>query len=87
LYYKDLANPTLELLTFHVVQWATDTLVEVRLAAWREAKDAAKTGKTKRGSGRPKKGDEPAKANPVKEVKGARYHCQQVKPRGSKSML
>jgi transposase len=59
--------------TFHVVQWATDTLDEVRRAAWREAKDVAKSDKTKRGRGRPKKGDEPMKANPVKDVKGARY--------------
>jgi transposase len=59
--------------TFHVVQWATDTLDEVRRAAWREAKDAAKSDKTKRGRGRPKKGEEPPKANPVKEVKGTRY--------------
>jgi transposase len=57
---------------FHVVQWATTTLDEVRRSVWREARNEAKAGGAKRGRGRPKKGAEPAKA-PSEAVKGARY--------------
>jgi transposase len=53
-----------------VVQWATDTLDEVRRLVWREAKAR---GEAKRGWGRPAKGEEPAKEKPGEAVKGARY--------------
>jgi transposase len=59
--------------TFHVIQWATEALDEVRRGVWREAQKTSKANKKKRGRGRPKKGDEPAKTDPAKEVKGARY--------------
>lgn len=59
--------------TFHVVQWATELLDEVRKQAWREARAEAK-GAPKRGRGRPRKGET---ANPEKKaaraVKGLRY--------------
>jgi transposase len=58
---------------FHVVQWVTDTLDEVRRVLWREAREAVKAGKKKRGRGRPKKGEEPKKNNKADELKGARY--------------
>jgi transposase len=58
---------------FHVVQWATDTLDEVRRLAWREARAEAKSGKTKRGRGRPAKGEDPAKEKGGEQVKGTRY--------------
>lgn len=59
--------------TFHVVQWATDLLDEVRRQAWREAAARAKAA-PKRGRGRPRKGEV---ANPERKaanaVKGLRY--------------
>jgi transposase len=58
---------------FHVAQWATATLDEVRRAVWREAKAEAKSRKAKRGRGRPKKGEEPEKNNPADAIKGSRY--------------
>jgi transposase len=58
---------------FHVVQWVTDTLDEVRRSVWREAKEDVKTGKTKRSRGRPKKGSEPVKPDKTDELKGTRY--------------
>ena len=58
---------------FHVVKWATDTLDEVRRLVWREARAKGKRGTTKRGRGRPAKGEESAKEKPGDAVKGARY--------------
>jgi transposase len=59
--------------TFHVVQWATDTLDEVRRIAWNDARrQAVSCGTAKRKPGRPKAGDERAK-DPVREIKGSRY--------------
>ena len=59
--------------TFHVVQWATDLLDEVRRQAWREASAKAKAA-PKRRAGRPRKGEV---ANPERKaanaVKGLRY--------------
>jgi transposase len=54
-------------------QWATDSLDEVRRLVWREARAEAKSGATKRGRGRPTKGEEPAKEKPGEAIKGARY--------------
>lgn len=56
---------------FHVVQWMTDLLDELRKEAWREAAKAEK-GKPKRGRGRPGKGEGPA-PSAAKAVKGSRY--------------
>lgn len=42
--------------TFHVVQWATDLLDEVRRQAWRDANARAKAAPRRRG-GRPRKGE------------------------------
>jgi transposase len=58
---------------FHVVQWATDALDEVRRLVWREAREAGKAGKAKRGRGRPKRGEETGKEKPGGALKGARY--------------
>lgn len=59
--------------TFHVVQWATDLLDEVRGQAWRDANARAKAAPRRRG-GRPRKGEV---ANPERRaasaVKGLRY--------------
>ena len=59
--------------TFHVVQWATDLLDEVRRQAWRDAAAKAKAA-PRRGRGRPRKGEV---ANPERRaanaVKGLRY--------------
>lgn len=59
--------------TFHVVQWATDLLDEVRRQAWREAAAKAKAA-PRRGRGRPRRGEA---ANPERRaasaVKGLRY--------------
>ena len=59
--------------TFHVVQWATDMLDEVRRQAWRKAEARAKAA-PRRGRGRPRKGEA---ASPVGKaanaVKGLRY--------------
>jgi transposase len=57
---------------FHVVQWATDALDEVRRDAWREARREASSGK-KRKPGRPKKGEERALKDKTAEIKGSRY--------------
>jgi transposase len=56
---------------FHVVQWATDALDEVRKGVWRDARKAEPP-KPKRGVGRPKKGteDPPSQAS---SLKGARF--------------
>jgi transposase len=58
---------------FHVVQWATDTLDEVRRMVWREAREAAKAGKARRKRGRPRKGEEAPPEQKDKAIKGARY--------------
>ena len=42
---------------FHVVEWATEALDKVRIAAWRRAQEAAKAVAVSRGKGRPKKDD------------------------------
>lgn len=59
--------------TFHVVQWATDLLDEVRRQAWREAAAKAKAA-PRRKRGRPRRGED---ANPERRaanaVKGLRY--------------
>jgi transposase len=56
---------------FHVVQWATDTLDEVRREIWREARKDASSGK-KRKPGRPQKDEGTPKGKAV-EVKNSRY--------------
>jgi transposase len=58
---------------FHVVQWASETLDEVRRMVWREAREEAKGGKKKRRRGRPRKGEEAPKEKKADVVKGARY--------------
>jgi transposase len=58
---------------FHVVQWATDTLDEVRRLVWKEARTDAAAGNVKRGRGRPGKGEEVKKEKPRETIKGARY--------------
>ena len=56
---------------FHVVQWATQALDEVRRDAWRNAlKNAKDMPKTKRG--RPKK-DAPKENTTAKDLKGSRF--------------
>ena len=42
---------------FHVVEWATEALDKVRVAAWRRAQEAAKAVAVSRGKGRPRKDD------------------------------
>jgi transposase len=71
---------------FHIVQWATDALDDVRKRIWNELRKGQK--KEKRRRGRPKKGEKPA-ADKASEVKGSRYallknpedltQCQQAK--------
>ena len=60
---------------FHVVQWMTDVLDEVRKDAWRTAaraeREAAKSA-PKRKRGRPRKGEERPESE-AKAVKGSRY--------------
>ncbi len=65
---------------FHVVEWATDALDEIRTEAWREAQ--AKVTELKkenpRGKGRPKKDDENSQKiteaeKIAKEIKGSNY--------------
>jgi transposase len=58
---------------FHVVQWATDTLDEVRRTVWREAREDAKAGNEKRKRGRPRTGEEAPPEKKADAVKGARY--------------
>ena len=56
---------------FHVVQWATEALDEVRRLAWRDAlKNSAD--KTTKERGRPKKGA-PKKDTTAKDLKGSRF--------------
>lgn len=56
---------------FHVVQWATQALDEVRRSAWRDAlKNAKDMPKKKRG--RPKK-DAPKETTTAKDLKGSRF--------------
>ena len=60
---------------FHVVQWMTDLLDDLRKEAWREAAKVereAKKGQPKRGRGRPGKGEEPAPSQ-ASAIKGSRY--------------
>jgi transposase len=57
---------------FHVVQWATDALDEVRRDAWREARKKASR-KPERKTGRPKKGEEHPLKDKAAEIKGSRY--------------
>jgi len=56
---------------FHVVQWATDALDEIRKGAWRDAKNQG-AARAKRSRGRPKKGEEKTQ-DKASAVKGARY--------------
>jgi hypothetical protein len=44
---------------FHVVEWATEALDKVRVAAWRRAQEAAKAVAVSRGKGRPRAVDLP----------------------------
>jgi transposase len=57
--------------TFHVVQWATEALDEVRKGAWRDAKAAAHP-KEKRRPGRPAKG-ETRVPDAASAIKGSKY--------------
>ena len=57
---------------FHVVQWATDALDEVRRDAWRDARKEASR-EAKRKTGRPKKGEGPSLKDKATEIKGSRY--------------
>lgn len=57
---------------FHVVQWATESLDDVRRLVWREARFDTKSSK-KYKRGRPKKSDERKKDNIPNSIKGARY--------------
>lgn len=60
---------------FHVVQWMTDLLDDLRKDAWREAvkaERAAAKDAPKRGRGRPGKGEEKPESA-AKAVKGSRY--------------
>jgi len=56
---------------FHVVQWATEALDEIRRGAWRDAKNQ-EPARAKRSKGRPKKGEEKTQSK-ASAVKGARY--------------
>ncbi len=56
---------------FHVVQWATEALDEVRRETWRDALKKAKAS-PKRKVGRPPK-DAPQKDTTAKDLKGSRY--------------
>lgn len=65
---------------YHVVEWATEALDEIRKEVWREANKALKEVKKehKRGKGRPRKDDVEAKEvseakQEAKEIKGSRY--------------
>lgn len=59
--------------TFHVVQWATDLLDEVRKQAWREVARAARKEPARR-RGRPRRGEEaPCGKRKAAAVKGLRY--------------
>ena len=55
---------------FHIVSWATEALDGVRRRIWSDVRKQEK--KTKRGRGRPKKGEEPAPSQ-ADAVKGARF--------------
>jgi transposase len=57
--------------TFHVVQWATVALDEVRKEIWRDARTGK--GKTKGKSGRPPKGGGTKQSDKAAAIKGARY--------------
>jgi transposase len=57
---------------FHVVQWATDALDEVRRDVWRDARKEVSSEK-KRKPGRPKKGEGRALKDKAAEIKGSRY--------------
>ena len=56
---------------FHVVQWATNALDEVRRIAWRDASNNTKDKPSKK-PGRPTK-DAPKKDTTVKDLKGSRF--------------
>jgi transposase len=58
---------------FHVVQWAADTLDEVRRMVWREVREATKAGNEKRKRGRPRTGEEAPQGKKADAIKGARY--------------
>ena len=51
---------------FHVIEWAMDSLDDVRVEAWRNAREEASSGK-KAKRGRPKKGT-PPKSTTVSEI-------------------
>ncbi len=57
---------------FHVVQWMTDLLDDVRKQVWNDARAAEGASAKKRKRGRPKKGEEPP-ASKAKAVKNSRY--------------
>ena len=59
---------------FHIVQWATAALDEVRIGAWNDARKAAKANEAKRGRGRPGK-DAPARPDSTRaaKMKNSRY--------------
>jgi transposase len=58
---------------FHVVQWATDILDDVRRGAWRDARKEVHSQKSMRSIGRPKKGAPKPEQSKADAVKGARY--------------
>ncbi len=58
---------------FHVVQWATGALDEVRRQSWNQAREMARS-QPRRGPGRPPAGSQaPQAAARAKALKGARY--------------
>jgi len=57
---------------FHVVQWVTDVLDEVRRSVWRDARQEASAGGAPKKRGRPKAGEKRPK-DAAKEIKGSRY--------------
>jgi transposase len=57
---------------FHVVQWATDTLDEIRKGIWRDLRREEKSQKKPGKPGRPKKGEERS-GSKASSIKGARY--------------
>jgi transposase len=69
-------NASFSIDPFHVVQWVTEALDEVRKVVWNEARKqekAASKDAPKRKVGRPKKGEEKPKDSVAKAVKGSRY--------------
>ena len=57
---------------FHVVQWTTNALDEVRRSVWKQTRQEVAAIRKVRKPGRPKSSDKPPR-NKAEEVKGARY--------------